>query len=264
SPIHAQVTAVAIEYGLYEGRFWLPRIRAAEGSAQVSFMHVPFKMEQSFKYASVNARDSLPAIIVAGSMRLDTLPDSLAEHIRDSLRTSRRARRDSVKEGLVKGPPQQCDTSAFRIVQRMEGQHAGWPLKVAYRVPCDVSKLATSPELPGSIFDPGEDVFGAKERDALIAQALSLGAQPPFLLGSGHLPPPTLKWGPEFMRYNRVEGLSVGGQAEQQLGGGYNARALGRIGLADFEPNVELTLERTNLEKTYALTGYNRLVAAND
>ena len=28
SPIHAQVTAVAIEYGLYEGRFWLPRIRA--------------------------------------------------------------------------------------------------------------------------------------------------------------------------------------------------------------------------------------------
>src|SRR5205085_8293446 len=100
SPMHGQITAVAIEYGLYEGRFWLPRIRAAEGSAQVSFMHVPFKMEQSFKYASVNARDSLPAIIVAGSMRLDTLPDSLAEHIRDSLRTSRRARRDSVKEGL--------------------------------------------------------------------------------------------------------------------------------------------------------------------
>jgi len=29
SPMHAQVTAVAIEYGLYEARFWLPRIRSA-------------------------------------------------------------------------------------------------------------------------------------------------------------------------------------------------------------------------------------------
>jgi hypothetical protein len=264
SPIHAQVSAVAIEYGLYEGRFWLPRLRAAEGSAQVSFMHVPFKMEQSFKYGSVNARDSLPEIVVANSMRLDTLPDSLASHIRDSLRTERRARRDSIRNGLLKAPPKQCDTSEYRIVQRTEGQHAGWPLKVAYRVPCDVNKLATSPELPGSIFDPGEEIFGAKERDALIKEALSLGAQPPFLLGSGHLPPLVLKSGLEFVRYNRVEGLSVGGQAEQPLGGGYTARALGRIGLADFEPNVELTVERTNLEKTYAITGYNRLVAAND
>src|SRR5204863_4025715 len=102
------------------------------------------------------------------------------------------------------------------------------------------------------------------ERNALIAEALSIGAQPPFLLGSGHLPPPTLRWGPEFMRYNRVHGVCIGGEAEQALGGGYNARAIGRIGVADVQPNVELTLERTNLEKTYALTGYNRLVAAND
>jgi hypothetical protein len=264
SPMHGQISAVAIEYGLYEGRFWLPRLRAAEGSAQVSFMHVPFKMEQSFRYTSVNAQDGLPQIVVANRMDFDSLPDSVADHLRDSLRAVRRAHRDSMKAGLIKMPPGQCDTSEFRVVQRIEGQHYGWPLKVAYRVPCDVKKLATSPDLPGSIFDAGEDVFGTKERDALIKEALSIGAQPPFLLGSGHLPPPTLKWGPEFMRYNRVEGLSLGGQAEQQLGGGYNARATGRIGFADFEPNVELTLERTNLEKTYALTGYNRLVAAND
>jgi hypothetical protein len=264
SPMHAQISAVAIEYGLYEGHFWLPRIRAAEGSAQVSFMHVPFKMEQSFKYASVNAQESLPQIEVASSMRLDTLPDSVAAHIRDSLRTVRRARRDSIKAGLLKAPPGQCDTSQYRIVRRSEGRDDGAQLKVAYRVPCDVNKLATSADLPGSIFDPGEEVFGAKERDALIKEALSLGAQPPFLLGSGHLPPPSIKYGAEFVRYNRVEGFSAGAQVEQQLGGGYMARAVGRLGLADFEPNVELTLERTNLEKTYAITGYNRLIAAND
>jgi len=267
SPMHGQITAVAIEYGLYENRFWLPRIRAAEGSAQVSFMHVPFKMEQSFKYASVNALDSLPAAVTLASQTLlDTLPDSLADKMRDSLRALRRARRDSVKAGLLKAPPQQCDTSEYRIVRRTEGRddQLGPALHVAVRVPCDVKKLANSPDLPKSIFDPGEEIFGAKERDALIAQALSLGAQPPFLLGSGHLPPPTVKYGPEFMRYNRVEGFSIGAQIEQQLGGGYLARSVGRIGFADFEPNVELTVERTNLERTYALTGYNRLVAAND
>ncbi|HEY2375895.1 MAG TPA: hypothetical protein VGH98_07950 [Gemmatimonadaceae bacterium] len=265
SPMHGQISAVAIEYGLYEGHFWLPRLRAAEGSAQVSFMRVPFKMEQSFKYASVNAAESLPGpVVVANQLRLDTLPDSVANHMRDSLRELRHARRDSVREGLLKAPPSQCDTSAYRIVRHSEGWRNGVQLQTAYRVPCDVKKLANSPDLPGSIFDPGEEVFGAKERDALIAEALSLGAQPPFLLGSGRLPPPTLKWGAQYMRYNRVEGFSIGGEAEQQLGGGYNARALGRIGLADVQPNVELSVERTNLEKTYSLTGYNRLVAAND
>ena len=61
TPMKAEVSAIAIEYGLYEGRFWLPRLRLAEGEAQVSFMHVPFKVEESFKYASVNAKDTLAA-----------------------------------------------------------------------------------------------------------------------------------------------------------------------------------------------------------
>ena len=266
SPMHGQVTAIAIEYGLYEGRFWLPRIRAAEGSAQVSFMHVPFKMEQSFKYASVNGRDSLPPIVVAERPRLDTLPDSVAEHMRDSIRAARRARRDSIRTGLLKPERRlaQCDTSEYFVVTHTEGREGDQVLRTATRVPCDTKKLAESPDLPRSIFDPAEEIFGAKERDALIKEALSLTAQPPFLLGSGRLPPATLKWGPEFMRYNRVEGFSAGAQVDQQLGAGYTARLLGRIGTADWQPNAELSIERTNLEKTWRLTGYNRLVAAND
>ena len=266
SPMHGQITAIAIEYGLYEGRFWMPRIRAAEGSAQVSFMRVPFKMEQSFKYASVNGTDSLPPIVVAGGLRLDTLPDSVADYMRDSIRLARRAHRDSVRKGLVTEPKRvaQCDTSDYRVIMRTERDDGDLVLRTATRVPCDVSKLASSPDLPPSIFDSGDEIFGTKERNALIKEALSLGAQPPFLLGSGRLPRPTMKWGVEFLRFNRIEGLSAGGQLEQQLGGGYAARALGRIGTADREPNVELSVERTNLERTYTLTGYNRLVAAND
>src|SRR5436853_1247280 len=135
SPMHGQISAVAIEYGLYEGRFWLPRIRAAEGSAQVSFMHVSFKMEQSFKYASVNAHDSLPPIVMAGQSMMDTLPDSVADHMRDSLRALRRAHRDSIKAGLIPKPKSESDTSEYRVVKRSEGRDDGPQLMVATRIP---------------------------------------------------------------------------------------------------------------------------------
>jgi hemolysin activation/secretion protein len=52
--------------------------------------------------------------------------------------------------------------------------------------------------------------------------------------------------------------------AEQQLGAGYSLRALARIGVADREPNVELTGARSDLRRTLALTAYNRLVSAGD
>ena len=42
SPMRANLEGVTIDYGLYAGRFWLPRTQAAEGSAQVAFMRVPF------------------------------------------------------------------------------------------------------------------------------------------------------------------------------------------------------------------------------
>jgi hemolysin secretion/activation protein ShlB/FhaC/HecB len=264
SPINAQVTAIAVEYGLHQGRFWLPRVRAAEGSAQVSFMRVPFKMEQSFKYASVNALDSLPAIRLAGGERprLDTLPDSLREKVRDSIRVAARARRDSIREGLIERPRHvsACDTGKVMMRTARNGDMGGMP--VAYRIPCDVAALEHSPDLPPSIFDPGDELFDAKEREALIAEALSLTAQPNFSFRP--VVPPTLKAGAEFFRYNRVEGFSFGGLASQQFGGGYTASALGRIGLADREPNVELTVERSNLSQAVRVAGYNHLVSAND
>ena len=68
-PMHAEVAAVTIEYSLHDGRFWLPRARTAEGSATVSFMHMPFSLEQSFRYNSVNAAIPLPAIPLATPSR---------------------------------------------------------------------------------------------------------------------------------------------------------------------------------------------------
>jgi len=262
SPMHAQITAVAVEYGLYQGRFWLPRMRSAEGSAQVSFMRVPFKFDQSFKYSSVNALDSLPKIpVVIRPQPPDSLSEADRDKWRDSVREVRRGQRraiaDSIKNGLkVEEAP--CDVTNTRQVTEYRRESN---ISVAVRVSCDLEKLANAPELPKSIYDEGEAVFGASERDALVKEALSMGAQPPFAIG---MIPPTLKYGLEFTRFNRVEGFSTGALVAQNLGAGYTASLEGRLGHADLEPNVELTLARTNLIKTIRGRAYNRLTSASD
>ena len=263
SPMRAQVKAIAIEYGLHQGRFWLPRLRSAEGDAQVSFMRVPFRFEQSYRYQSVNAIDSLPEIKVAD---IATPPDSLSEddadRWRDSARNERRERRralaDSIRQGL-RDSVRDCDSQDFRTSTHRGEEGSG--LKLAVRVPCDISKLANAPELPKSIFDEGEEIFGSKELDQLVQQALSMGAQPPLAIGAV---PPSVNWGLEFTRFNRVEGLSSGVQVEQMLGGGYTASLMARIGTADLEPNGELSLSRSNLTTSVRVGAYHRLVSAND
>ncbi len=274
TPMKAELAAVVVEYGLHEGRFWLPRLRSAEGSAQVSFMRVPFKMEESFKYNSVNGKDTLPTIKIAQATPRSRMPDSLTEEQRqqwrDSVRAAARVRaravRDSIRLGLktaVGDHHSECDTSDtwVRMQTRYDNQ-----LPVAVRIPCDISKLENSPDLPKSIYDPGEELFGGKELDALKAEALSLTAQAPFSLRlrSGLLPPPTISYGPSMMRYNRVEGFSAGGSVEQQFGGGYAGMVVGRIGVADWEPNVELSATRSNVTQTIGVGVYNHLVSASD
>ena len=44
------------------------------------------------------------------------------------------------------------------------------------KISCDTAALAHSPELPKSIYDPGEELFGLKERDALVSTLLDQGA----------------------------------------------------------------------------------------
>lgn len=267
TPMRVDVKAIAIEYSLHEGRFWLPRLRMAEGDAKISFVHVPVKLEESFKYASVNVRDSLPPIVVNTSPRPPAGLDSAGRAAwRDSARVAtrnrQRARADSVRKGLVpRRPTYGCDTatSVVSTGTRFEGT-----MKIAVRMPCDTVQLAHSADLPPSIYDPGDQLFGAAELEALRSEALSLGAQAPVQLNPRFLPPPTLQYGPSMMRYNRVEGLSIGASAEEQFGGGYSALGVARFGLSDHEPNLELTVTRSNLTESVRLGGYNKLVSASD
>jgi hypothetical protein len=289
NPMRASIDAISVEYGLYEGRFWLPRIQAAEGYAQVSFMHVPFKMEESFKYASVNGTSSLPAIAVkTRPLRLDRSgeegnDDSLAVDTlaraarRDSIKTAQEMRRkarvekdtaaiawvqrDSAareerRQARESKRKAECDSTGHftKLTTRYEGTVA-----IAVQVPCDKAVLAHSPDLPKSIYDAGDEVFGANELKELVDEALTLTTQPGFSPQK-----PKLDWGLQYTRYNRVEGLSSALAADERLGSGYTARLLGHLGTADLWPNVELSMVRTNGRRSLGVSGYRRLAADND
>jgi len=108
-------------------------------------------------------------------------------------------------------------------------------------------------ELPKSIYDEGEQVFGTAERDALVSEALTLGAQPEF-----NPQRPTVSWGLPFTRFNRIEGFSTGVAIDDVLGGGYSTHALVRLGVADLSPNGELSLDRTDGRRKVGVGVYRR------
>lgn len=236
-PATATISGVAVEYGLYQGRFWLPRSQVGEGNVQVSFMRLPMRIEEHFTYESINAADT--AVVVP------------PPRVRDS--TLARGSRDSANTAARKA---ECDATGEYSIRAT--RHAG-ALPVIVRVPCDTARLARSPALPRSIFGDGEEVFGDAERDALLEKAKSM--MPDIPLGPQR---PRVDWGFDMLRYNRVEGLSSAIEVSRDFGIGYRARFRPRFGIADRIPNAELSFIRATGAGTASITGYRRLAVAND
>lgn len=234
--IVAEVTDIVVEYQRVRG-YWLPRSQVMEGFVKASFARVPVTIENAFRFESVNETSGL------ASFSVDTM----------STRTVRVKGTDSVRSSL-----DQCRTSDTRVVTSFKGDSV--PLRL--RVSCDLDKLSTSPDLPASAFAENEEIFGTADRDALVAQALSLADQSPF----GWVPwrKPQLQYGVSFTRYNRIEGLSTAILATQQMGAGFDIQALGRIATADRAPRLEVSIGRSNASRTIRLGGYDRLVAMSD
>lgn len=264
SPMEANLEAVTIEYGLYGGRYWMPRTQYAEGYAKAAFMRIPFKFEESYKYASVNGTDTLPTPLREKSFR--ELRDSLFEgdttrwrDLPDSVRKARNvimARVDSVRrEERRARRAQECASTGFysSVESRFEGA-----VKATVRMPCDTTVLAKSKDLPPSIYDDGEELFGVNERNELL-KALDFSLAPVWA------PLPIrVEYGLAQTRYNRVEGLSTALRASQQLGKGYSWDASVRGGTADLSLYGDLGVSRSNGRLTYRAGGYRRLAVANN
>ncbi|MEO6209395.1 MAG: hypothetical protein ABIQ10_04625 [Gemmatimonadaceae bacterium] len=268
-PMSLDITSLTIEYDLHEQRWWLPRLETVEGRMRVGFMRAPFSVEQSYRYASVNGTDSLPPIFLSSA-------DSTTSAAHDSTRRKREeARRKAMADtvGMTRAERREA-----RARMRAEGADEGMlrcakgdtvthrsirydrALPILVRIPCDTASLTHSKEFSPSIYDPGDQLFGTKDREEL-QKSLDFGLQP------GWAPQPaTIHYGVDrgMLRYNRVEALSAGILVESTLGNGYTANASARLGVADWQPNVEAHLMRGNGDRTYSLGAYRRLNSAND
>src|SRR5262249_45653291 len=165
SPFKFEISAIAIEYGLFDGRYWLPRTRSFEGIQQVSFAHMPIALEQAFSYEKINGPNSVAAIASnAPDIGPLEVPDSLfgdaAKQWRDSAWAARRRTRTAFRDSLHKAA---CDSTGERVVARKRQE-----MSVAVTYPCDLDKLTKSADFETSLYDANEQVFGTKERDALI------------------------------------------------------------------------------------------------
>lgn len=238
----AAIDGVAIEYGLHDGRFWLPRSEVIEAHLGYGPLRVPMKIEEQFTYASVNALDSLPQM--RARRGLPAVPPGRTDtvHFRDSVVAAREKA--------------ECESTGQRSIRtdRYDGT-----LGVMVMIPCDAEKLAHAAVLPKSIFDSGEEFFSDAERDALLKKAESMMPAVPYGLRL-----PRLDYGFDMFRYNRVEGLSGSVDVVQQVAPGTELRFSPRMGTADRVFNGELAVSRINGQGTRSLIGYRRLNAVND
>ncbi|MEP6763436.1 MAG: hypothetical protein ABJB66_03945, partial [Gemmatimonadaceae bacterium] len=300
-PAKAKLDGITIEYALYEGRFWLPKANSATMSAEFGFVRVPFSIDEKFTYESVDGDLSLPPlpISVAEAIRRDSIaratgtdPGLGRPPVQDnggnyvgvcvgSCVGKSAAEKDSIVKASIARSARQRDTAltkakthadSLRIDARFAGGRAVqcqkdsvWirtetryegALRMAYRMPCDPEKLANAKELPAA-YTSDEKLFDVATRDELLA-SLDMSLQP-----SWGPQKPTIRTGADLVRYNRVEGLSVGVEAKQTLGAGYTLTALGRIGHADLHANGEVNVERSNGKRTEFLSVYHRLSAVN-
>jgi hypothetical protein len=95
-PMELTITGFTVEYGLHEQRWWMPRSETVEGRVRAGFTHAAVAMEQSFTYANVNGRDTIPRLFASREDSLRHVPgDSLYKAARRAARDSAKMARDS-------------------------------------------------------------------------------------------------------------------------------------------------------------------------
>jgi hypothetical protein len=198
---------LAMEAALWEGRWWLPRWITMEGVGEIGALTFPIRWERSYDGFRVEGPD---------------LP--LAAEARPLFGEDSARGRCPPREERPEGTTCNCGPLGC-VVARVTAPESD-------------SLLIHSPELPPSIFRGGDGVLSAGERAELEAWARRAAAVPV----SGFHPRLRLPYrDPGLLRYNRVEGLSVGARVEVETGP-LAAELEGRIGTADLVPNAALRL----------------------
>lgn len=225
-PIQAEVKYFTVEYGLWELRWWLPRLVAIEAVASAGgFARAPLRYERTYSDYTVEGDPDAPPV------------ERTALASEDS---------DSAMAACFGRGYCHCDDDGCE--------------NLSIIVPDDTMSLIDSPYLPASIYEQGETLMTEAELRALEEHLEDAMPEAPWRMSR-----PTFAWGlggSGLVRYNRIEGLSVGARTSVDFGR-LQAEGLARIGLAELEPEAELGIIREHDFQEYRLTGYRRLAAMN-
>ncbi|HEX5869122.1 MAG TPA: hypothetical protein VFY65_01835 [Longimicrobium sp.] len=222
--IRATVRYVTVEYQLVQGRWWLPRLMAVDMEANLGVLAgVPVRFERSYSDYEVQASAAPQQAPVSVLAQRDTSVERIC-------------RRDAEAAGEV------C-TCEWNRCRR-------WRVDV----PSDTAALLASPDLPPPLEGQSARLITGEEVESL-ARVLT-----PSLGRMGDFRPEltTQIAGLRLLRYNRVEGLSIGARADVAWGPlAIDGEA--RIGVADREPGVEIGVARESMSRRTRIAGYRRL-----
>jgi hypothetical protein len=248
--VQAELDYVAIDYGLWDLQWWLPRTIAVRGMIQAAGLRLPMSYERRYD-----------GYIVAGDAAVALL--DRADH--DEPRLCRPRTRFVVNAGAgARDTARAREAEARRQARADSARTARGGDGAAARDTCDrpfmvtkepVERLAASELLPADIYDGAAGVIEPGELAAIAARVRGIASAP------WQLERPILQWGPGgpgLLRYNRVEGLSVGARAIMDLGAA-EADAELRLGTAGGALGAEAGVTRPGTAVQARVGGYHRL-----
>ena len=232
--ITAELDYVTIDYGLYDLRWWMPRLVAFEGVVRVGPMRMPLMYERSYADYKITGQEMTVAMPMEEMIRRDSVRAAQEERCGGEM---------SVHVTLDEG-----DSTPKR---HRSGTCGRWEVVL----PDDSMKLINSELLPNDVFADDEQLLTDADLRQLKDRLEDLSGIP-MLLG-----PPEVRFSiidPGMLRYNRIEGLSIGTSASADFGA-YILHANARIGVADLEPNFEVGIEKPGESMSLTLNAYRRL-----
>lgn len=246
-PIRADVDFIVLEYGLWDLEWWLPRQFAAKGFVRVNRFRIPMSYELTYEDYEVRADTGSTF-----EVRADSLPRPCRARVRftisahDPARDStRQARTDSERAGrerlAERRRTERGDTAEVDECER----------EFVITAPSD-SALLNSTELPPTAYADDIELMSDDELREIVDRVRSIPRASSF-------EPPRLQW-PRQFRYNRVEGLSLGGRLVFDLGQA-TLDTEARLGLADRDPRGEVALERRGELLHSRFAAYRRLAS---
>jgi len=228
-PIRGEIRYVAIEYGLWDMRWWLPRLMTLEGTAQAGALGgigATLRYERTYSDYRVTAAE-------VGAPEVDAVV-------------------------LERCPPRPEDDELARDRPACVCRDGQCRLFVI-NAPADTAMLLAGSHLPPTLFADGPALVTDEEMRQIRASIERM--QPPIWALQPPVPRFTIAT-PGLSRYNRVEGLSVGARVDLDFGA-VALDATARLGTADLEPGLEIGAERPTFARRLRVAGYRRLDAVD-